>query len=60
MARPSHARKEVELALRHAESKGWRVAVGGGTLLGKNVLPFQRCRLSMRGVLHYQHMEHAK
>ncbi|MGJ7547835.1 hypothetical protein [Pseudomonas alloputida] len=32
MSRPSHARKEVEQALRHAESQGWRVVVGGGKL----------------------------
>ena len=29
MARPSHPKKEVEEALRHAEGQGWRVDVGG-------------------------------
>lgn len=57
MSRPSHARKEVEQALRHAESKGWRVVVGGG-IVGENVLPVERCPLSVWGVLHYQYLEH--
>ncbi len=28
MARSSHPRTEIEAALRHAESQGWRAAVG--------------------------------
>lgn len=46
MARPSHARKEVEQALRHAESKGWRVVVGGGHCWGKLYCPYNNadCR----------------
>jgi hypothetical protein len=40
MSRPSHAKKEVEQALRHAESKGWRVVVGGGHCWGKLYCPF--------------------
>ncbi|WP_082432276.1 hypothetical protein [Pseudomonas sp. NBRC 111124] len=39
MSRPSHARKEVEQALRHAESQGWRVLVGGGHCWGKLYCP---------------------
>ncbi|MDD2105210.1 MULTISPECIES: hypothetical protein [Pseudomonas] len=46
MSRPSHARKEVEQALRHAESKGWRVVVGGGHCWGKMYCPWNdaHCR----------------
>ncbi|MFJ4155934.1 hypothetical protein ACIPZF_14220 [Pseudomonas sp. NPDC089752] len=40
MSRPSHARKEVEQALRHAESQGWRVVAGGGHCWGKLYCPF--------------------
>ncbi|WP_085273588.1 MULTISPECIES: hypothetical protein [unclassified Pseudomonas] len=39
MSRPSHAKKEVEQALRHAESQGWRVEVGGGHCWGKLYCP---------------------
>ncbi|MCE7763699.1 hypothetical protein GQL56_13695 [Pseudomonas putida] len=39
MARPCHAKKEVEQALRHAESKGWKIAVGGGHCWGKMYCP---------------------
>ncbi|WP_322366731.1 hypothetical protein [Pseudomonas sp. Teo4] len=46
MSRPSHAKKEVEQALRHAESKGWKVVVGGGHCWGKLYCPFNdaECR----------------
>ncbi|WP_139657484.1 hypothetical protein [Pseudomonas shirazica] len=46
MSRPSHARKEDEQALRHAESKGWRVVVGGGHCWGKMYCPWNdaHCR----------------
>ncbi|WP_236409920.1 hypothetical protein [Pseudomonas sp. S31] len=39
MSRPSHARKEVEQALRHAESQGWKVVAGGGHCWGKMYCP---------------------
>ena len=34
MLRPSHSKKEVEEALRHAEAQGWRVEVGGSHAWG--------------------------
>ena len=40
MSRPSHAKKEVEQALRHAESQGWKIVVGGGHCWGKLYCPF--------------------
>jgi hypothetical protein len=30
MTRPSHPKKEIETAIRYAESQGWQVTVGGG------------------------------
>lgn len=39
MSRPSHAKKEVEQALKHAELQGWRVVVGGGHCWGKMYCP---------------------
>jgi len=46
MTRKSHPKKEVEDALRYAESKGWRVEVGGGHAWGKMYCPYNRvlCR----------------
>lgn len=46
MPRKSHPKKEVEAALRHAESKGWRVEVGGGHAWGKMFCPYnqKQCR----------------
>ncbi|WP_082056627.1 hypothetical protein [Pseudomonas sp. 10-1B] len=46
MSRPSHAQKEVEQALRHAESQGWKVVRGGGHCWGKMYCPFNdsECR----------------
>jgi hypothetical protein len=35
MPRKSHPKKEVEAALGYAESKGWRIEVGGGHAWGK-------------------------
>ena len=35
MARSSHPKKEVEDALKHAETQGWRVTVGGSHAWGK-------------------------
>lgn len=29
MARASHPKKEIEMALRYAEEQGWRIEVGG-------------------------------
>ncbi|MDD1959500.1 MAG: hypothetical protein WCC62_02120 [Pseudomonas capeferrum] len=40
MSRPSHAKKEVEQALTHAELQGWRVVVGGGHCWGRMYCPF--------------------
>jgi len=50
MSRPVHAKKEVEQALRHAESKGWRIVVGGGHCWGKMYCPFNDadCRCGER------------
>lgn len=39
MARPSHPKKEVEAALRHAEENGWRVEVGGSHAWGRIYCP---------------------
>lgn len=41
MARSSHPKKEIEAALRHAESQGWRVEMGGSHAWGENLLPLQ-------------------
>lgn len=40
MARSSHSKKEIEAALRHAESQGWRVEVGGSHAWGKIYCPY--------------------
>lgn len=39
MPRPRHPRKEVEEALRYAESKGWLIDVGGSHAWGKMYCP---------------------
>lgn len=39
MPRNSHPNKEVESALQYAESKGWRVEVGGGHAWGRMYCP---------------------
>lgn len=46
MPRKPHPKKEVEAALRHAESRGWRVEVGGSHAWGKMYCPFnqRQCR----------------
>ena len=46
MVRARHPKKEVEEALRHAESKGWRVEVGGSHAWGKIYCPYNdaECR----------------
>lgn len=40
MVRPSHPKKEVEDAIRHAEKQGWRVVVGGGHAWGRIYCPY--------------------
>lgn len=40
MARSSHPKKEVELALKHAEEHGWRVELGGGHAWGRIYCPY--------------------
>jgi len=40
MGRSTHPKKEVEEALKHAESNGWRVSVGGAHAWGKIYCPF--------------------
>lgn len=46
MVRPSHPKKEVEAALRHAEEQGWRIEVGGSHAWGKIYCPYKdaECR----------------
>ena len=46
MVRPSHPKKEVEEALRHAEGQGWRVEVGGSHAWGRMYCPYndEECR----------------
>ena len=41
MLRPSHSKKEVEEALRHAEAQGWRVEVGGSHAWGRIYCPYK-------------------
>lgn len=38
MARVAHPKKDVEEALRYAESCGWRVEAGGGHAWGRILL----------------------
>jgi len=46
MPRPTHPRKEVEAALKHAQSHGWRVEVGGSHAWGRIYCPYnnENCR----------------
>lgn len=39
MSRPKHPKKEVELAIRHAEAQGWRIEVRGSHAWGKMYCP---------------------
>ena len=39
MARPTHPKKEVEAAIRHAEEHGWVVRIGGSHAWGKIYCP---------------------
>lgn len=40
MARSCHPKKDVELALRHAEAHGWRVEIGGSHAWGRLYCPY--------------------
>lgn len=40
MARKRHPKPEVEAAIRHAESHGWRVQVGGAHAWGRMLCPY--------------------
>ena len=46
MTRPSHSKKEVEEALRHAEEQGWRIELGGSHAWGRIYCPYndEECR----------------
>ena len=46
MARANHPKKEVEEALRHAESNGWGVILGGSNALPSIYCPYndEECR----------------
>ena len=46
MPRKKHPKKEIEAALRYAESKGWRVEVGASHGWGRMYCPFnnEECR----------------
>lgn len=46
MVRAIHPKKEVEAALKHAESNEWRVEVGGAHAWGKIYCPYndEECR----------------
>ncbi len=46
MPRRKHSKSEVEKALRYAESRGWRVEIGGSHAWGKIYCPFndEACR----------------
>lgn len=49
MSRSRHPKKEIEEALRHAESHGWRVEQGGGHAWGKMYCPYNdaECRCGL-------------
>ena len=40
MKRSRHPKKEVEEAIRHAESHGWRIEVGGSHAWGRMYCPY--------------------
>ena len=46
MTRPSHTKKEVEDAIKHAERQGWRIEVGGSHAWGRIYCPYndEECR----------------
>nr|WP_081797225.1 hypothetical protein [Stenotrophomonas rhizophila] len=41
MGRPAHPKKEVEVALRYAEARGWRVVPGGSHAWGRLYCPYK-------------------
>lgn len=40
VARPRHPKKEIEEAIRHAVSSGWRVEIGGSHAWGRLYCPY--------------------
>lgn len=50
MARKSHPKSDIEAALSYAESRDWRVEVGGAHAWGKMYCPYndQQCRGGQR------------
>jgi hypothetical protein len=46
MTRATHPKKEVEDAIRYAESSGWRVEIGGSHAWGRMYCPYDdvQCR----------------
>jgi hypothetical protein len=46
MSRPKHSKKEIEEALKHAESQGWTIKPSGGHCWGKIYCPYNNdeCR----------------
>ncbi|AGL86670.1 hypothetical protein [Pseudomonas protegens] len=46
MARATHPKKDIEMALRYAEWQGWRIEVGGGHAWGWIYCPYNNevCR----------------
>jgi hypothetical protein len=49
MGRNRHPNKEVEAALAHAETNGWRIEVGGAHAWGKMYCPYnsEECRCGL-------------
>lgn len=60
MARSPHPKKDIEAALRHAESQGWRVEVGGSHAWGKMYCPYNDAGCRCGEFLHRLHLEHAE
>lgn len=46
MTRTKHPQKDVEAALAHAETQGWRIEIGGAHAWGKMYCPYndEECR----------------
>lgn len=46
MGRQRHPKKEIEAALKYAESRGWRIELGGSHAWGKMYCPYNdaQCR----------------
>ncbi len=61
MARKRHPSKEIETALRYAETHGWLAGRDGrSSRLGQNVLPEKSVDVPMWGVLSDLHLEHTE